>query len=141
MAWRRKDSQHSGIGCKMPEFSSAWNASKKPRKQRKYRIDAPLHVKQKLVHASLSKDLRKKYGKRSISLRKGDKVRVIAGKFRKHEGKIEGINLNKSRALVNGVEITKIDGTKKMLAIHPSNIMIIELNLDDKFRQKILERK
>lgn len=122
-------------------FSSTWKSSRKPRKQRKYRIDAPLHVKQKFVHAHLSKDLRKKYGKRSIGLRKGDKVRITIGKFRKHEGKIEGIDLKKERAFVNGVEITKRDGTKKSLALHPSNFVVTELNLDDKFRQKILERK
>ena len=38
-------------------------------------------------------------------------------------------------------EYRRADGTKKLLALHPSNLMIIELNLDDKFRQKLLERK
>ena len=38
-------------------------------------------------------------------------------------------------------ELTKRDGTKKLLALHPSNLMITELNLDDKMRQKALERK
>ena len=125
----------------MPNFSNAWKSSSKPRKQRKYKIAAPLHIRQKFIHAHLSKDLRKKYGKRSVGMRKGDKVRVIAGKFTKHEGKIEEINLKEANVFVNGIETTKRDGTKKMLALHPSNVMIIELNLDDKLRQKILERK
>jgi large subunit ribosomal protein L24 len=125
----------------MPSFSSAWKSSKKPRKQRKYRIDAPLHIKQKLVHAHLSKDLRKKYGKRSIGLRKGDKVKIITGKFKKHEGKVESIDLRKTRIFVNGIEKSKRDGTKRMLALQPSNMMITELNMEDKLRQRILERK
>ena len=125
----------------MKNFSGSWKSSKTPRKQRKYRLNAPIHIKQKFVHTHLSKDLRKKYGKRDIGLRKGDKVKIMRGQFKKHEGKIEMIDLKKTRVFVSGVEITKKDGSKKLLALNPSNIMITELNLDDKFRQKALERK
>ena len=125
----------------MKKFSSTWKSSKKPRKQRKYRLGAPLHIKQKFVQSHLSNDLRKKYSKRSIGLRKGDKVKIMQGQFKKHEGKIEMIDLKKTRAFVNGVELTKRDGTKRLFALHPSNLMITELNLEDKLRQKILERK
>ena len=125
----------------MNDFSSTWKNSKKPRKQRKYRLTAPLHIKQKFVHSHISKDLRKKYGMRNIALRKGDKVKIMRGQFRKHEGKVERIDLKNTSIFVNGVEITKRDGTKKMLALHPSNLTITELNLEDKLRQKTLERK
>ncbi len=123
------------------KFSKAWNSSTKPGKQRKFRAGAPLHVKQKFVHSHLSKELRKKYSKRSIGLRKGDKIIVIHGAFKKHEGKVERIDLKKTLVFVNGVEITKKDGTKKMLSLHPSNLMITEISAEDKFRQKLLERK
>lgn len=125
----------------MKPFSKTWKSSKKPAKQRKYRASAPLHVKQKFFRSHLSKELRKKYGKRSIGLRKGDKVKIITGNFKKHEGKIEMIDLKKTRVFVSSIEITKKDGTKKLLPLHPSNLMVTELNLDDKFRQEILERK
>ena len=42
---------------------------------------------------------------------------------------------------INGVEMVKKDGTKVNYPIHPSNVVLNELNLDDKMRQKILERK
>jgi|SRR3989338_2669690 len=122
----------------MKEFSSTWKRSRKPRKQRKYIFNAPLHTKQKFVHSHMSKELRKKYGKRSIGLRKGDKVRVIQGEFKKHEGKVENINLKKTRVFVSGVETTKKDGAKKLIALHPSNLMVTELILEDKLRQKQL---
>ncbi|MBI2656882.1 50S ribosomal protein L24 [Candidatus Woesearchaeota archaeon] len=125
----------------MKQFSKSWGSSKKPRKQRKFRLGAPLHVKQKFVHTHLSKELRKKYSKRSIGLRKGDKIKVMHGKFKKHEGKVEMIDLKKTRVFVSGVETAKKDGTKKLLALNPSNLMVVELNLDDKFRQKSMERK
>jgi len=125
----------------MKKFSNTWKSSKKPRKQRKYIFNAPLHTKQKFTHSHLSKELRKKYGKRSIGLRKGDKVRIMRGKFKKHEGKVENISLKNTRVFVSGVEITKKDGTKKSLALQPSNMMVTELNLDDKLRQKLLGGK
>ncbi len=125
----------------MRNFLRTWKHSKKPRKQRKYRLSAPLHTRQKFVHSHLSKDLRKKYGKRSIGLRKGDKVKIMRGKFKKHEGKVEKIDMKKTRIFVTGAEITKRDGTKRLIVLHPSNLMITELDLDDKLRQKALERK
>ena len=125
----------------MKEFSVKWKSSTKPKKQRKYRIKSPLHIKQKLVHAHLSKDLRKKYGKRNIGLRKGDKIKIMRGKFRKHEGKVAAVDIRKTRIFVDGVETTKKDGTKRQVPLEPSNLMIVELNMDDKLRQKSLEAK
>ena len=125
----------------MKNFSIAWKGSKKPGKQRKHRLNSPLSVKHKLMQAHLSKELRQKYGKRNLGLRKGDKVKIMAGQFKKHEGRVEGAWLRKTKVVVSGAEITKKDGTKKLVAFHPSNLMITDLNLDDKFRQKLLERK
>lgn len=51
--------------------------SKQPRKQRKARYNAPLHIRHKFMSAALSDELRDKYGKRSFPLRKGDTVRVV----------------------------------------------------------------
>ena len=85
--------------------------------------------------------MREKYGKRATSVRKGDKVKIMRGKFKKHEGKVERLDLKKSLVFVNGAESTKKDGTKKLLPLDPSNLMITELNLDDKLRQQTLERK
>ena len=125
----------------MKKYSSSWKGSRKIRKQRKYRQKAPLHVKQKLAHSHLSKDLKLKHKKRSLAVRKGDKVRVMIGAFRKTEGKVESVDLKNNAVYVAGAEITKRDGSKKQIALNPSNLMIMELNLDDKERTKILERK
>lgn len=124
----------------MKEFSNTWNSSRKPRKQRKYLANAPLHTKQKFTHSHLSRELRKKYGRRTTGLRKGDKVKILRGQFKKHEGKVDKIDLKNTRIFVSGIEITKKDGTKKLLPVHPSNLMVTELNLDDKFRQKTFEK-
>ena len=123
------------------KFSSSWIKSKQSRKQRKYRHYAPLHIKQKFVSVHLSKDLRKKYKKRNINLRKGDGVKVMRGQFKNKTGKIEEVNLKKTSVYVSGIEVVKRDGTKARYPIHPSNLMITELNMDDKMRSKNFERK
>jgi large subunit ribosomal protein L24 len=68
-------------------------------------------------------------------------VKITTGKFRKHEGKVNMIDLKKTRVFVDGIELTKKDGTKKYIPLDPSNMMVIELNMDDKLRQKFLEVK
>lgn len=115
--------------------------SKQPRKQRKYRYNAPLHIKQKFMRAHLSKELRKKYSRRSLGLKKGDKVKILRGQFKKKTGKIDKVDLKENYVYITGIEITKKDGTKAFYPLQPSNLMITELNLDDKKRQKILDRK
>ena len=125
------------------KFSSTWNGSTQMRKQRKFRINAPLHIKKKLISSNLSKELRKKYGKRSIPLRKADVVKIMRGKFKGKKGKIESIGLKFSKVYVEGIEETKQDGNKFNIPINASNLQIEELNLEDKKRikSKIQENK
>lgn len=118
------------------KFSSSWNSSIKPNKQRKFRFNAPLHTRGKFLNAHLSKELRKKYNMRSVRLRTGDKVRILRGQFKKQEGKIEEVNVKKSLIYVSKSEHTKRDGTKARYPIQPSNVMVIEINSDDKKRFK-----
>lgn len=121
------------------KFSKSWKKSKQPRKQRKYSANAPLHIKRKFVSVNLSKELRKKFKKRNIPLRKGDKVKVMRGKYKKQTGKILSIYLKTSKIIMEGVQVKKQDGSKVNVKLEPSNLQIIELNLDDKKRIKLKE--
>ena len=123
------------------KYSSSWKKSKQPRKQRKYRRNAPLHIKQKFVSSHLSKELRKKYKKRSLNLRKGDSSKVTRGQFKNKSGKVDEVSLKKTSVYISGIEIVKRDGTKARYPIHPSNLIITEVNMDDKMRNKIIGRK
>jgi large subunit ribosomal protein L24 len=123
------------------EFSTAWKASSQPRKQRKYLAKAPLHLRKKFVSVNLSKELRKKYGKRNIPLRKGDKVKIMVGKFSKKDGKVLEVRLRTGKIYVEGMQVKKQDGSKSNVPIKASNLQIIELNLDDKKRVKKLTGK
>jgi large subunit ribosomal protein L24 len=123
------------------EWSKNWKSSKRPNKQRKYRYNAPLHIKQKFLGAHLSPELRTKYKTRSAELRKGDRVKIMRGQFKKKMGKITKINIKKEKVYVEGIENIRKDGNKVFVPLRPSNLMITELNLDDKKRKKWIERK
>lgn len=123
------------------KWSNTWKASKKPRKQRKYRHNAPLHIKKKFIASHLSKELREKYKTRNLPLRKGDKVLIVKGQFKRTSGKVEKINLKKTRVFVENIKIQKNDGTMAMFPLSPSNLIITALNLDDKKRVELIKRK
>ena len=118
------------------KFSTKWKASSQPRKQRKFRANAPLHVKRNFLSVNLSKELRKKHEQRNIVVRKGDKVKVMRGKFKGKEGKVTQVITKYSRILIEGIQVKKMDGSKSNVRIQPSNVQIIELNLEDKKRMK-----
>jgi len=123
------------------EFSTKWKGSKQPRKQRKYLAKAPLHIKRKLLSVNLSKELRKKYGRRNIPVRKGDTVKIMNGKFKNKQGKIIDVKTKMSKLNIEGITVKKQDGSKANVKIHPSNLQIIELNLEDRKRMKNMKEE
>jgi large subunit ribosomal protein L24 len=118
------------------KFSTSWIGSKQARKQRKYRYNAPLHIRHRFLSANLSKELRKKHGKRNAPLKKGDEVLVMRGSFKGKKGKILDVNLKRSRVTVENVNRQKKDGTKINVYFNPSNLIIQALNLEDGKRFK-----
>lgn len=116
------------------EFSTLWNSSTQVRKQRKFRHNAPLHIRQKFMSSHLSKELRKKHGIRNIAVRKGDEVLVMKGSFAKKKAKVTEVDLKKTRVVLDGITRTKKDGSKTPVYFKPHTIQIITLNVDDKKR-------
>ena len=119
----------------------ALTASAKPRKQRRALYRMPHHLRHKLLSAPLSEELRAKYGFRSFPIRTGDRVRVMRGDFKGAEGKVIRVDREKGRIYIDTVTRTKADGTPVNIPIHASKVMIVELDLSDKWRKRALERK
>ncbi|MBU0497682.1 MAG: 50S ribosomal protein L24 [Candidatus Thermoplasmatota archaeon] len=111
-----------------------------PRKQRKHYYNAPLHLKRKWLASHLSENLLLKYDRRSIPIVKGDTVKVLRGSYRGHEDKIVAVNVSKQTVHIEGLTLVKADGTKIPKPIHPSNLLIMKLNLTDKWRRNKLEK-
>ena len=114
--------------------------SKHPRKQHLALYTAPLHRRHRFLSAPLSRELRGKYKKRSLPVRKGDKVRVMRGDFKKLEGDVLEVDTKRSRIQVQGATTTKADGTQVTRLLAPSNVVLIKL-VSDKERDKVLERR
>ena len=110
--------------------------SKQPRKQRKALYNAPAHARGKHLSATLSKDLRADLGKRSLPLRSGDKVRVVRGDFKGHEGEVLTVDYSSYKVTIEEVTLAKPDGTSSFLPVDPSNLVIIEADLKDDRRIK-----
>lgn len=115
--------------------------SEQPRKQRRKLFNAPKHVMVKIISAHLTDELREKYKRRSFPIRKGDTVKIIRGDFKGFSGAVLRVDRGSMRIYVEGVTREKADGSKVLIPIHPSKVVITKLNLDDKRRVEALERK
>jgi large subunit ribosomal protein L24 len=122
-------------------FNTNWKSSTKPKKQVKYRFNAPAHIKGKMLRAHLSSELVKKYDKRTARVRKDDKVKIMTGQFKNKTGKVEVVDTKNFKVIIQGIGIQKTEGTKIRYPIAISNVMITELTLSDKKREVILKRK
>lgn len=111
-----------------------------PRKQRKALYNAPLHVKRRRITASLSDELREEYGRRSLGIRKGDTVELLRGDFMGHKGKVDKVYLKTGRIYVEGVTVQKADGSDRFYPVHPSNVMLVKLEMKDEKREKAAGR-
>ncbi len=114
--------------------------SSKPRKQRKFRFNAPLHIKQHFAHAHIEKELKEKLKikKRSIQISKGDSVKIIRGLKKGSSGKVIKVDLNKSRLFIDSLNRKNAKGKEHNIPININNVYITDLNLSDKLRLKKL---
>lgn len=76
-----------------------------------------------------------------MPVRKGDEVSIKRGDFRGKTGKVSKVELKKLRIFVEGVKQKKISGQEVDAPIQPSNVVITNLNLDDKERLKSISKQ
>ena len=114
----------------------------KPTKMRNKQIYyATMQTASSQLSGMLSKNLRKKYGKRSVRIVEGDSVKVIRGEFNGVDGKVTKVSASNGGLTIEGVKKEKLKGEKYDVFIHTSNIEITGLNTDDKWRINKLEGK
>ena len=112
----------------------------KPTKMRNSMIyRATMQTRSKQLGSALSKDLRKKYGKRSVRVVEGDNVTILRGEFKGVDGKVAKISTEKSSVAIEGVKKEKTKGDKFDVYIHSSNLVVTSLNTEDKRRVAKLE--
>ncbi len=139
MAENSKRGQHNSVNGEWGMLAS--RRITKPSKQRKMLYQAPDHIRYRLFAAPLSPELRASHLVKTMPVRNGDTVRIMRGDHKRIEGKVTRIDRRKYRLYVEGLTREKVDGTAIFVPVHPSKVMITALNLDDKWRRRILERK
>ena len=104
-------------------------------------FQATMQTRSKQMGANLSKDLQKKYGKKSARVVEGDSVTILRGEFKGVDGKVSKISTQKTSVAIEGVKKEKTKGDKFDVYIHTSNLVITSLNGDDKWRIAKLQGK
>lgn len=116
------------------------------RKARKRHFNAPSHIRRRIMSSPLSKDLRQKYGVRSMPIRKDDEVqvcfdslfysnmfthhiliclKVVRGHFKSPQfGKVVSVYRSKYVVYIERVQREKANGATVNVGIHPSKVMI-----------------
>ena len=112
----------------------------KPRKQRKLIASATEKDLQKMMSVNLSEKLREKYGIRSLSVRKGDTVKILRGDFAGIEGKVVETDRRIQRVTVEGVTRERVSGEQTRVPVHVSKVVLTNLDLSDKWRSERLEK-
>ena len=103
-----------------------------PRKMRNKQIYyATMQNASKQLSCALSKDLRKKYGKRSARIIEGDTASIVRGEFAGVDGKVTKISIADRGVNIEGVKKEKLKGEKFDVYVHTTNLVISGLNSDD----------
>ena len=102
---------------------------------------ATYQTKSKQLGSALSKNLHKKYGKRSVRVIEGDSVTIVRGEFKGVDGKISRISIQKNSVAIEGIKKEKSKGEKFDVYIHTSNLIVTSLNTGEKWRMARLEGK
>ena len=117
--------------------------SSKPKKQRKFHYDKPLHMKQQCLASHLDKKLAKQLEKRSMPIRKGDTMKIMRGGMKGKTGKITGVNYGKGIVFIENVMRKKANGEEVQVPLKASNLLIVDLDRSDskRFKGKVLKEE
>lgn len=108
----------------------------KPSKIRNRTMHNPSYsLRSKLMASHLTADLRKNNHIRSIRVVPGDSVKITRGEYRDVTGKVDKVDPSKG-VVISGTKKEKMAGEKFDVYIHPSNLLVTALNMDDKRRSK-----
>ena len=115
-------------------------SSKSPGKQRKKLHSSPIHANKNRLKCRLDEFLQEEYGLRSLVVKTGDLTKIMRGQFRDTEGKVIRVDYKDVQVFIDNATVTKSDGKEVNIPLHPSNLMLVKLELDDE-RKKLIESK
>ncbi|MCI4368815.1 MAG: 50S ribosomal protein L24 [Thermoplasmata archaeon] len=112
--------------------------SRQPRRQRKAVFTADSFERRRRMTLPLSRELRARYGRRQLPVRKGDTVRVLSGSYSGREERVAKIDRRTYSLTLDNVTGKTADQKLKALPIKPSHLVLTRLNLSDAWRRRVL---
>jgi len=109
-----------------------------PRRQRKAVYEATTFERHILMTVPLSRELRRRFHRRSVPLRKGDTVMVMSGSFVGREERVAKIDRRGYSVTLDNVTLKTGEAKLKPLAIKTSHLVLTKLNLADAWRRRTL---
>lgn len=112
--------------------------SRLPRHQRKAVFTADTFERRKRMAVPLSRELRRRYGRRQVPVRKGDTVRILSGSYVGREERVAKIDRRSYSVTLDNVTGKTADAKLKPLPIRTSHLLLTKLNLADPWRRRVL---
>ncbi len=109
-----------------------------PRRQRKALYSASTFTRRRRMTVLLSRELRKRFRRRSVPVRKGDTVRVLGGSFKGREERVAKVDRRDYSVTLDNVTLKTADEKMKPLGLRPGRLVITRLNLSDAWRRQAL---
>ncbi len=112
--------------------------SSSPRRQRRALYTASISERRRRMTTPLSRELRGRFHKRAVPVRKGDTVRVLSGSFAGREERVAKIDRAGYSVTLDNVTLKTAEEKLKPLSIRTSHLVITHLNLADPWRRRAL---
>jgi len=113
-------------------------SSTSPRRQRKALYSADSFERRLRMGVPLSRELRSRFRRRAVPIRKGDTVRVLSGSFAGREERVAKVHRRDYRVTLDNVTLKTAEDKLKPLTLGVSNLVITRLNLSDAWRRRSL---
>jgi len=109
-----------------------------PRRQRRALYTASTAERRRRMTVPLSRELKKRFRRRNVPVRKGDTVRVLAGSFAGREERVARVSRRDFSVTLDNVTLKTAEEKLKPLGLRTSHLVITRLNLADPWRRRSL---
>ncbi len=108
------------------------------RRQRKALYNAHTAKRRRLMSVPLSKDLRARFHRRALPLRKGDTVRILKGSYEGREERVAKVDRRALAVTLDNVTSKTGESKQTPLPVRTGSLVLVHLNLADPWRRRRL---
>lgn len=113
-------------------------SSTQPRRQRKALYEATTFERRRRMTVPLSRELRTRFKRRNVPIRKGDTVRILSGSYKGSEERVARVDRSAYSVTLDNITGKTGDQKLKPMPIRLSHLVITRLNLADPWRRRTL---